>query len=149
MKTEKLRIVLDTNIILSSATSVSPYRMVLDELFLGTYHLYVSTEILLEYEEKLETNFSANLAELTLTFLLTVPSTFLQNTYFHFPLIKEDPDDDKFIDCAFAANAHYLVSNDRHYNVLKKINFPKITVIALEEFIHVLKMVKTGTFGFS
>ena len=38
--------------------------------------------------------------------------------YYHFNLITADPDDNKFVDCAIAANAHYIVSNDKHFNVL-------------------------------
>lgn len=123
--------------------------MVLDELYLGTYHLAVTTEILLEYEEKLISNFNEKIAEITLMFLLSSPHTFLQRTYYHFPIIRQDPDDNKFIDCAFTANAHFLVSNDKHYDILQDIGFPKITVVKLEEFIEILKLVKSGDFGFS
>ncbi len=53
-----LKIVLDTNIILSSVSPFSPYRIILDKLDNFSYELCVSTEILLEYEEKLSTIFS-------------------------------------------------------------------------------------------
>jgi predicted nucleic acid-binding protein len=32
----------------------------------------------------------------------------------HFPVVVNDPKDDKFIDCAVAGNAHILVSGDKH-----------------------------------
>lgn len=54
-------------------------------------------------------------------------------------LIQADPDDNKFVDCAFAANATYIVSNDRHFDVLSKIDFPKIQVLKLIEFLQTLK----------
>lgn len=47
-------------------------------------------------------------------------------------------DDNKFSDCAFAGNVHYLVTNDKHFNVLSSIPFPKINVISLEVFKNVL-----------
>ena len=34
-------------------------------------------------------------------------------------------DDNKFVDCAFAANATYIVSDDKHYDVLKEVDFPQ------------------------
>ena len=56
-------------------------------------------------------------------------------TYIHFGLIDADPDDNKFVDCAVAADAEYIVTNDSHFNVLKHIDWPKITVIAIKEFL--------------
>ena len=58
--------------------------------------------------------------------------------HFHLHLITDDPDDDKFVDCAFAAQATYIVSNDTHYNVLKEIPFPKLLVLKLKTFIEKL-----------
>lgn len=49
-----------------------------------------------------------------------------------------DPDDDKFVDCAIAGNADFIVTNDRHFRVLKGIKFPKVKVITLEEFFEML-----------
>jgi predicted nucleic acid-binding protein len=54
---------------------------------------------------------------------------------FRFNLITADPDDNKFVDCAIVANADYIVSQDNHFNVLKKIDFPKLNVIRIEEFV--------------
>ena len=49
-------------------------------------------------------------------------------------LITADPDDNKFVDCAFAAGADYLVSEDSHFNVLNKISFPQLNLVTLDEF---------------
>ena len=60
------------------------------------------------------------------------------NTYYDFNLIEADPDDNKFVDCAIAAGAELIVTEDRHFNVLKKFSFPKVFVIDLDSFIKVL-----------
>nr|WP_207681806.1 PIN domain-containing protein [Desulfonema magnum] len=52
--------------------------------------------------------------------LLKLPNVHRQTVYYHWNLISADPDDNKFADCAVSANAHYLVSNDRHFRVLEK-----------------------------
>ena len=39
----------------------------------------------------------------------------------------------------FAANATYIVSDDKHYDVLKDIDFPKILVLKLKEFLGLLE----------
>ena len=53
--------------------------------------------------------------------------------FYKWLLIESDLDDDKFVDCAVAGNVDFLVTNDKHYNILKTIRFPPINVISLEE----------------
>jgi predicted nucleic acid-binding protein len=55
--------------------------------------------------------------------------------HYHFQLIAQDPDGNKFVDCAIIASADFLVSEDKHFNVLKDIPFPKVNVITLEQFL--------------
>lgn len=43
-------------------------------------------------------------------------------------------DDEKFADCAVASNVDYLVTNDKHFEVLKRIDFPIIQVVNDKEF---------------
>jgi predicted nucleic acid-binding protein len=54
-------------------------------------------------------------------------------------LIEADHDDDKFVDCAFAANATFIVSDDKHYDILKEISFPQLLVLKLKEFLGLLQ----------
>ena len=49
-------------------------------------------------------------------------------------MITADPDDNKFVDCAISAGAKYIVTNDKHFNVLKEIDFPKVDIITLIDF---------------
>lgn len=60
--------------------------------------------------------------------------------HFKFRLIEADHDDDKFVDCAFAANATYIVSDDSHFEVLKEIQFPKLLVLKLKKFLELLQV---------
>lgn len=134
-----LKVVLDTNIILSSVSPYSPYRLVFDKLDDFAYEVAVSTEILLEYEEKLSEIFNSKVAQLNLDFLMINPNIHLISPSFQTRLIYPDLDDNKFVDCAFAANAHYLVTNDRDYNILKLTSFPKINLLKMDEFIEIIK----------
>jgi predicted nucleic acid-binding protein len=59
--------------------------------------------------------------------------------YYNFGLITQDPDDNKFVDCAIAANARFIVTNDHHYDILKGIDYPPIDIINLEDFIKLLQ----------
>ena len=58
--------------------------------------------------------------------------------YYHLHLITADPDDDKFVDCVFKANAKYIVTQDHHYDVLKQTPFPHIEVVDIDEFLNIL-----------
>ena len=53
--------------------------------------------------------------------------------YYKWNLITADPDN-KFADCALNARADYIVTNNRHFNILKKIDFPKINVVNIDTF---------------
>lgn len=53
--------------------------------------------------------------------------------HFQFGLLN-DPDDNKFVDCAIAANADYLVSHDKDFKTLKSIDFPKVNLVNIIEF---------------
>ena len=54
--------------------------------------------------------------------------------YYKWNLIFDDAEDNKFADCALNAGADFIVTNDKHFNILKKIDFPKINVIDIETF---------------
>ena len=64
---------------------------------------------------------------------------YVTNEIYHLHLITADPDDDKFVDCAFKANARYIVTEDHHYDVLKQTSFPYIDVVGIDELIKVLR----------
>lgn len=59
----------------------------------------------------------------------------MKSPSYAFHLIKADEDDNKFVDCAIVANAKYIVSNDRHFDVLREISFPKVDVIKINQFL--------------
>jgi putative PIN family toxin of toxin-antitoxin system len=133
-----LKIVLDTNALLRMISRRSPYAIVLDKLYDGDYELWVSNDILLEYEEKISDIFSEETAELILGALALLPNVKKADIHYQMFLISADNDDNKFSDCAFAGNVHYLVTNDKHFNVLSTIPFPLINVITLEKFAELL-----------
>ena len=66
--------------------------------------------------------------------LLYNPYTSFISPYYKFNLISADPEDNKFVDCAIAANAKFIVTNDHHFDVLKHISFPRVEIINIEEF---------------
>jgi putative PIN family toxin of toxin-antitoxin system len=129
-----LKIVLDTNALLRMISRRSSFANVLEKLYDGDYELWVSNDILLEYDEKISEIFSGETAELLLGALALLQNVKKVDIHYHMFLISADNDDNKFSDCAFAGNVHYLVTNDKHFNILSTISFPSINVITLEKF---------------
>ena len=128
------RVVLDTNCLLQALPSRSPYHKIWTEVLAGRISLCVNTEILNEYEEILAEKTTAEIAHNVVEAIARLDTTEFQDVYIHFGLIDANPDDNKFVDCAVAADAEYIVTNDTHFNILKQIDWPKLTVIAIKEF---------------
>ena len=78
-------------------------------------------------------------AEVVIKTIVNSPFVEFVSPYYRFELIKQDPDDNKFVDCAIAASARYIVTNDHHYDVLKEIPFPHVDIISIADFIQQLE----------
>jgi putative PIN family toxin of toxin-antitoxin system len=128
-----MNVVIDTNILLTSISRKSENHWIFRDIVRGTLKLCVTTEILNEYAEILEKHMGFEVAQLTLNTIITLPTLQRIEVFYKWNLIK-DEDDNKFVDCAIAANANYIVSHDKHFNVLKEIDFPQVEVISASEF---------------
>jgi putative PIN family toxin of toxin-antitoxin system len=127
-------VVIDTNCLLQIIARKSPYRQIWDAFLCGKYKLCVSDEILDEYQEVLGQQIKPSVAENIVLLILNSENVQLVDPHFRLGLITADPDDNKFVDCAFAAGADYLVTEDGHFNILRTIAFPKLNVFTLDEF---------------
>ena len=92
-----------------------------------------------EYEEIIAEKTTPNLAKNVVDLIVKSENVVQVNTYYHWNLITADPDDNKFVDCAFAAGATYIVSDDSHFSVLRDITFPQLLVLRLKEFLETLQ----------
>lgn len=138
-----MKCVIDTHVWISALSSRSPFHWVVEALMDEKFDLYLSHDILLEYEEKLKEHYSLTVAETFLRSLRELSNVHRIEVFFQWHLLDNtDPDDNKFVDAAFACNAHYLVSDDKHYNPIDRIDFPKIKRIRLAEFQSILANVK-------
>ena len=136
---EKRRVVLDTNCLIASLSRHSVYYPVWSGFQTGKYILCVSNDILEEYQEIIEQKTSAVVAKNVIDLLLKSKNVDYITPHFKFGLITADHDDDKFVDCAFAANATYIVSDDNYFDVLNDIEFPQLLVLKLKEFLGLLQ----------
>ena len=127
------RIVLDTNVLLVSVSRRSSLYWLYESFLQGRFTLCVSTEVLAEYAEILDRHMGPAFCDQTLEVITTAVNTrYISPTYrFH---LLQDPDDNKFVDCAIAANAVCIVSHDHDFDVLRRIAFPKVVVVDTEGF---------------
>ncbi len=131
-------IVLDTNCLLQALPSNSPYHKIWTEVLDGNICLCVNTDILEEYEEVIARKATPEIAQNIVEAIVNLTTTVMQNTYVHFELLPADSDDNKFVDCAVASDAEYIVTNDKHFNPLKEIPWPKVEIIKITEFIKLI-----------
>ena len=131
-----LRLVIDTNILVSAALKPEGLqRTVLVLAMTRPARLYISQAILAEYQEVLarhEFKIRRGLRQQLLQLIknraqLVDPVRALQ--------VTKDPDDNKFVECADAARADYLITgNQRHFPRFWK----KTKVITSREFISIV-----------
>jgi len=129
-----VRLVLDTNIFIAIIGKKSPYRWIFDGILGGRFELCLSNEILLEYLEILEQKTNSEVSHNIGLFLSVHPQIKHVTSYYNWNLIEADGSDNKFVDCALAADA-LLVSNDKHFKILKETPFPSVLYLDLKEFI--------------
>ncbi len=134
-----LTVVLDTNVLLVAISSKSPYHWLYQALREEQYHLLVSLSILLEYEEIIAQHMDRESAAKVIAFLRTAPNVHFVTPYFQWRLIEADPDDNKFVDGAIAGRADCIVTHDHHFDVLKRLEFPVVNVLTIDEFRRVLE----------
>lgn len=118
-----MTVCIDTIVIVQMFGRGAVYYPILEALRNGKMALAVSPEILLEYREIVSqlggarrwTEFAGVISALS-----AVHSNIREvNPQFRFSVITTDPDDNKFVDCAVAAEADYIVTSDRHFDVLR------------------------------
>ena len=120
-----LHIVLDTNVLLVAIPPHSPFRWIYDAFLAERITLCVTTEILAEYAEIFDLRANAAAGADVLSALLTLPNVAFITPHYRFNLLA-DPDDNKFVDCAVAANADLLATHDRDFDVLRQVAFPVV-----------------------
>ncbi|GHT52335.1 hypothetical protein AGMMS49982_12280 [Bacteroidia bacterium] len=130
-----MKIVLDTNCLLVSVQRYSKFFWLWQAFRDKKFTLCYTTEILNEYYEILSHYYSSSLAESVVGEILMLKSAAEPITvYFNWQLITTDIDDNKYVDCAVSANADYIVTNDRHFNILNEIEFPRVNIVTINDF---------------
>jgi len=127
-------VVLDTNVFVSSFFGGNP-RTIVDLWKTGEISLCLSRAIVEEYVEvlrRLGLQNERELGELLALFARGYNIQFTAKTP-ELRIVKEDPDDDKFIECAVALKAEVIISGDRALTGIK--NYMGIRIVTPKEFL--------------
>ena len=134
-------IVIDTNALIMAISSRNVYHKIWQSFLAGDFWLCISNEILEEYAEVIARNIGVNVARYVIYTIMERKNVRQISPSYKWNLIHADLDDNKFVDCAIAANAIFIVTEDHHFDVLKDIPFPHVDVVSVDDF---LKEVKLG-----
>jgi len=120
------KIVIDTNIYISAIFWGGKPRSVVDLGRNGQVSIFTSSQIEKEINKKLKTKFGLSDEEVAQILLDFSTFTLPIKASRKITVIDDDPDDDKFIECAVASRAGFIVSGDKHLLSLKEYKGIKI-----------------------
>jgi len=128
-----LRVVADSNIFVSALVFGGVAARLLQNAVDGKVQLFVSEAILEETLGVMRDKFgrSAEQLEEARQAILSVADIVSERHILD--IVKDDPDDNRILECALAAGADAIVSGDKHLLRLKR--FEGISIITLREFL--------------
>ena len=134
-----MKVVIDTNIFVSSFFGGNP-RKIVDLWRDGKITLCLSKDILDEYIEVLQRiglKGGVEIQELLSLFAKGFNILFTTKTL-HIRTVKDDPEDDKFIECAVALKAEAIITGDK---ALKAMNgYMGIKILTPQQFLKTYKI---------
>lgn len=122
-----MRFVLDTNVLISSTLwDGSSAQKLLFKLIKTNAKIFTSIQILEEYRLVLEKEFDYSHEEAMVLVEKILLFAKLVNPKQKVNVVKEDPSDNKIVECALASLAEYIVTYDKHLLKIKEYTGIKI-----------------------
>jgi len=128
-----MRIILDTNVFISGIFFSGPPSQILKAWANQSFQIVLSQQILNEYQrvaEDLSSKFQT-IDILPIIELVTIHGQFVDTQGFNIS-VCQDPDDNKFIECAVASNCKIIISGDKH--LLKLAGYHGIAILNPRNF---------------
>jgi len=132
-----LRVILDTNVLISAILFGGKPRRILEKAIRGEIRLCLSEPMLEELKGVLQRSkfdYSPEMMQIILTELMSI-SDFV-NPSETINIVAEDPEDNRILECAVAANADYVITGDSH--LLKLNKYLNIDVLNVAVFLEKL-----------
>ena len=129
-----LRVVLDTNVLISAILFGGKPRQILEKAIRGEIRLCLSEPILQELSGVLRRSkfdYSAEMIQFILTELTGIAD--FVNPPGTINVVLEDPEDNRILECAVEAKADYIITGDFH--LLKLSRYLNIEVLNVAAFL--------------
>lgn len=134
-KRRKLRVVADTNIFVSALNFGSEAEIFLEMAASRLFHLFISRYILWEIRMVLQKKFGWTRAMITEAMrVISAVVVIIPQTKQFLSVIREDEADNRILECAIAAKANALVTNDKKH-LLPLGSYKGIQIVGLKEFL--------------
>lgn len=130
------RAVLDTNILVSATFWPGKPHQVLLAAAEGRYDAYTSPAILNEYKHVLNRDFLLSEGQTDAILQTVLEALEVVEPGMTVSVVREDPDDDRIIECALEAKANYIVSGDSH--LLKLGKHGSVQIVTASQFLQLL-----------
>ncbi|MBX7211369.1 MAG: putative toxin-antitoxin system toxin component, PIN family [Verrucomicrobiaceae bacterium] len=132
-----MTVCIDTNVLVQARANSHPFGVILDGFLFGMMNWAVSNRTLTEYEEIISSNAGPAAWGMVARFIELVGMSgnlVMVSPHYQFHIIGDDPDDNAFTDCAIAAHADFVITEDRHFAALADAGY-KPQPITPQEFI--------------
>jgi len=128
------KVVFDTNVLISAILFGGHPRKCLELAIEGKIELFLSEDITDEFKGVLKRE-KFGIPEENLHYIITALKSIanLVNPKKSFNIIKKDPEDNKFIECAVEAESDFIISGDKH--LLDLLEFRKIKILNPSDFL--------------
>ena len=132
-----MKLVVDSNIFVSSYYYGGNPKRIVHRILDGLDKLYVSSEVLDEIEEVLNrSKFNGNKIDIN-SFMDSIKKIAIFVNPSEQINASRDIKDNKYLECAVAASANYIVSGDIHLLELKKHN--EIIILKAKEYLDIVE----------
>ncbi len=127
-----MKVTVDTNFLVSATQwDNSVTNKLLLKLIKTDAEIFTTKELLNEFSEVLQRDFQYNEEEINEIIEKVMNFVILVESKEKLEVVKDDPDDDKVLECAIASNSEYILTYDKHLLILKE--FKGIKIVKPEE----------------
>lgn len=133
-----MKVTLDTNVLVSGTFWTGGSFTILNSIDKNKFRNVTSKEIIQEYYEVINSDEIIDKIRDKKLRMLKIAHKVINNSEIVEPslkidIIKDDPDDNKILECAKAGKVDYIITNDNH--LLKLKTFENIPILTPEQFI--------------
>ena len=132
-----MRIVLDTNVYISAAILGRVCEEIIQTCRFSNLEVFISKDIISELTDKLSQKFLWQDEQINVFLGSILEFCELIKVEEEINYIKDDPDDDKILECAMTADCNLIVSGDNH--LLKLKSYKGIKILNPADFLLVLR----------